>query len=81
MSKTIQRGCIFFTSMIFALAVGMASAAQDDDDDDDDGTPRECYWKHETQEICYTNKSTGQEKCVRRTTVEWECTSISDTPP
>jgi len=79
MRKTIQRGGIFFASMIFALAVGMVSAAQKSDDDDD--TPRECYWKHETQQICYINESTGQEKCARSTTVEWECTSISDTPP
>jgi len=82
MRTTIQRGGIFFVSMIFALAVGMASAAQDHDDDDgDNDTPRKCYWKHETQELCYINEFTGKEKCSRRTTEEWECESISDTPP
>jgi len=56
MRKLIQRGCIFFASIIFALAVGVVSA--------NDGGNKVCYTETKTNEVCYVDESTGEKICV-----------------
>jgi len=79
MRELIQRGGIFFVAMIFALVIGVASAGDGSDDHGD--RPMECYWKHETKELCYINESTGVEKCAKVTVEEWQCKLIDEPTP
>jgi len=52
MRKTIQRGGLFFASMIFALAVGVVSAHNDDGGYN--ALSHVCYRNKDTNEVCYT---------------------------
>jgi len=78
MRKTIQRGGLFFASMIFALAVGMVSAHNDDGGYS--ALSHICYRKEETNQVCYTVIIFGIEIeiCEKEGSSSLKCIRIED---
>jgi len=77
MRTTIQRGGILVASLVFALAVGMASAHGDDEEEKEDqwdDHPLECVYKRSTDEICFI--IWGVEFCRTRESSDMECETV-----
>jgi len=73
MRTTIQRSGILFASLMFALAVGMASAHGGDKDQWGD-EPMKCTYKQSTDEVCFV--ILGVEFCRTRRSSDLECETV-----